>query len=117
MNAAVWERNDFLYLSDSANCQVIRVGDIATLESEGNYVQFGLADGTTVMCRQPLQECAKKLDPKSFFQASRTCIVNFEHIKKAYFVDAKRVGFTMTNGKDVILSRMQSFRLKREIGL
>jgi two-component system, LytTR family, response regulator len=118
MNAPVsLQPEDFVYLNDSANCWLVHLSDIATLESEGNYVQIGLADGTTIMCRQTLQECAKKFDPKIFFQASRTCIVNFEHIKKVYLVDAHRIGSTMTNGKDVIFSKTQSVRLRRQIGL
>lgn len=109
--------DDFIFLSDNVKCWIIRSSNILSLEPDGNYTQIHLTDATIVLIRCAFHKCERNLDPSTFFRTGRDCIVNLAHVKEVKIFDTKRYKFTMSNGKEVILSRQGSLRLKREKSL
>lgn len=104
---------EFVYVSDSAKGWIVRPSQIVMLEPSGNYTRISLANGKAVMIRRPLHKCEAELDGRDFFRTSRQCVVNLGCVTEIEIVDAKRVMFRLTNGKEISLSRVQTLLLRR----
>jgi|SRR5258705_12656621 len=114
----MFTRDDFIFLYDNAKCWMIRTTDILSLEADGNYTQVHLTTtATTILLRYAFHKCERNLDPSTFFRTGRDCIVNLTHVKEVRIFDQKRYMFIMSGGREVILSRQNSLRLKREKSL
>jgi DNA-binding LytR/AlgR family response regulator len=112
----VFSCDDFIFLSDSARCWVVRASDIWTLEACGNYTRVTLTDATALI-RRPLRECECKLDPSTFFRTRRDCIVNLSRVRQMRMLDAKRFLFVLLDGKEVAMSRKQSLLFRKQKSL
>src|SRR5258705_13241026 len=110
----MFSRDDFIFLNDNAKCWLVQSSNILSLEADGNYTQIHLTDATTILIRCAFHKCEHQLDPSTFFRTGRDCIVNLNHVKEVRIFDNKRYMFVMSNGKEVILSRQNSLRLRRE---
>jgi DNA-binding LytR/AlgR family response regulator len=104
---------DFVYLPDHACSLIVRIPDICSLESEGNYTRVTLRDNTRILIRRALTNLEEKLkEHKEFFRTGRSTIVNLAFVKEVQFHDARHLLFILSNGQQVILSRRQSVALK-----
>jgi DNA-binding LytR/AlgR family response regulator len=112
----VFTCDDFIFLSDTARCWVVRTSDIWTLEACGNYTRITLSDATALI-RRPLRECECKLDPSTFFRTRRDCIVNLSRVKQMRMLDAKRFLFVLLDGREVAMSRKQSLLFRKQKSL
>jgi DNA-binding LytR/AlgR family response regulator len=112
----VFAGDDFIFLSDTARCWVIRTSDIWTLEACGNYTRVTLSDATALI-RRPLRECEGRLDPSTFFRTRRDCIVNLSRVKQMRMLDAKRFLFVLLDGKEIAMSRKQSLIFRKQKSL
>jgi DNA-binding LytR/AlgR family response regulator len=115
-DSGVFASDDFIFLSDTARCWVVRASDIWTLEACGNYTRVTLSDATALI-RRPLRECEGKLDPSTFFRTRRDCIVNLSRVKQMRMLDAKRFLFVLLDGKEVAMSRKQSLLFRKQKSL
>jgi two-component system, LytTR family, response regulator len=113
----MFTRDDFIFLNDSAKCRMVQSSNILSLEADSNYTQIHLTDATIILIRCAFHKCQRNLDPSMFFRTSRGCIVNLSYVKEVKIFDDKRYMFIMSNGKEVILSRQSSLRLRREKSL
>lgn len=107
--------DDFVLLCDCAKSFIVKLGEVVSFESAGNYTNVTLLD-SRISIRKPLQECERRLD-STFFRVSRTCIVNLGYVEKVESYDAKRFVFVLKDGRDVVLSRKQSLVLRRDRSL
>ena len=73
--------NDFALLQDKAQCWMIRVSDISTLEACGNYTRVHLTRAAPLV-RRPLRECERKLDPSLFFRVRADSIINLGRVSQ-----------------------------------
>src|SRR5258708_27588481 len=112
----MFSRDDFIFLSDSASCWLVRSSNILSLEADANYTEIHLTDATIIV-RCAFHKCERQLDPSIFFRTSRGCIVNLTHVKEVRIFDRKRYIFIMSGSREVILSCQNSLRLKREKSL
>jgi len=96
---------------------MVRMTDILSLEADGNYTQIHLTDANIILIRCAFHKCERNLDPSTFFRTGRDCIVNLSHVKEMRIFDHKRYMFIMSDGREVILSRQNSLRFKREKSL
>ena len=96
---------------------MVRGADILSFEADGNYTEIHLTDATAILIRCAFYKCERQLDPSTFFRTGRDCIVNLSHVKQVRIFDIKRYVFIMSDGREVILSRQSSLRLKREKSL
>lgn len=113
----MFSRDDFIFLHDNAKCWMVRITDILSLEADGNYTQIHLTDATTILIRSAFHKCEHQLDPSMFFRTGRDCVVNLTHVKEVRIFDQKRYVFIMSDDREVILSRQNSLRLRREKSL
>lgn len=115
-DSKVFGCDDFVFLSDTARCWIVRAADIWTLEACGNYTRVTLSDATALI-RRPLRECEGKLDPATFFRTRRDCIVNLSRVKQMRMLDAKRFLFVLLDGREVAMSRKQSLLFRKQKSL
>jgi two-component system, LytTR family, response regulator len=104
---------DFTYLPDTNRSFVVRISDICSLESEGNYTRVTLGDNTKVLIRRALTHLETKLEEhEEFFRTDRATIVNLAFVKEVQFCDPRRLLFILHNGQQVNLSRQRSLAMK-----
>lgn len=108
--------DDFIFLSDSNTCRLIRTSEIWFLEAARGQTRVHVADGS-VLIKRPLQECEKRLDRATFFRATRDYVINLTHVKQTRLLDASRVLFLLPTGQEVIVSGLQNalFRKMRAL--
>ena len=104
--------DDFIFLSDSSKCWLIRTADIWFLEACGDHTRVHLPDGT-VLVRRLLRDCERRLDSSTFFRATRDCVINLIHVKETRLLDSAHVLFLLPNGKEVIVSGRQNVLFRK----
>jgi two-component system, LytTR family, response regulator len=104
--------DDFVFLSDSRKCWLIRTADIWLLEACGDHTRIHLPNDT-VLVRRPLRDCERRLDSSTFFRATRDCVINLTHVKQTRLLDSSRVLFLLPNGQEVIVSGRQNVLFRK----
>jgi two-component system, LytTR family, response regulator len=104
--------DEFVFLSDSRKCWLIRTADIWLLEACGDHTRVYLPDGTTLV-RRLLRDCERRLDSSTFFRATRDCVINLTHVKQTRLLDSSRVLFLLPNGKEIIVSGRQNVLFRK----
>ena len=92
----------------------IRVGDIVRIEACGNNMVI-CACGKTITTRGSLRRYIQRL-PKQFFQLRRDCIVNLVCVAKVNAL-GKQFQIRMSDGKEIMASRMHSRLLRKRLSI
>ena len=108
--------NDFALLQDKAQCWMIRVSDISTLEACGNYTRVHLTRSAPLV-RRPLRECERKLDPSLFFRVRADCIINLGRVSQTRTLVPFQLVFLLQDGREIVASREHSLFIRRSRGL
>jgi two-component system, LytTR family, response regulator len=109
-------RLDRVFVRDGDRCWLVGVDDIRLFEAEGNYtrVHFG---AHRPLIHRSLQALEGKLDPRRFFRASRSHIINLTAVDTVdQDVDGGLI-VALRGGLSVKVSRRQSKRLRDELSL
>jgi two-component system, LytTR family, response regulator len=111
-----WKLTDFVFLPGSE--QMVQVKEICTLEVDQNYTQV-TAQGSSkkFLVRRSLTYCESRLDPKVFVRANRECLVNLNYVRAVSAYDDKRLLFVLNDGREIILSKLCSFALRKQFKL
>ena len=104
--------DDFVFLSESGKCWLIRTADIWFLEACADHTRIHLPDGTALI-RRLLRDCERRLDSSTFFRATRDCVINLTHVKQTRLLDSAHILFVLPNGKEVIVSGKQNLLFRR----
>jgi two-component system LytT family response regulator len=105
-----------IFLRDGERCWIVDFDEIDLLESEGNYTRVffrqerPLVPGT-------LAAFEERLNPATFFRASRRHIINLNSIESAELAVSGNLLVRMRGGVEVELSRRQSAHLKEILSL
>jgi two-component system, LytTR family, response regulator len=105
-----------IFLRDGERCWIVGFDEIDLLESEGNYTRVffrkerPLVPGT-------LTAFEERLNPATFFRASRRHIINLNSIEAAEIGVGGNLVVRMRGGVEVELSRRQSAHLKEILSL
>jgi two-component system LytT family response regulator len=105
-----------VFLRDGERCWIAGFDEIDLLESEGNYTRVFFRNERPLVAGT-LAAFEERLDPVSFFRASRRHIVNLNSIEAADLGVAGNLVVRMRGGHEVELSRRQSARLKEILSL
>ncbi len=108
--------HDFALLQDKAQCWMIRVSDISTLEACGNYTRVHLTRAAPLV-RRPLRECERKLDPSLFFRVRADCIINLGRVSQTRTLVPFQLVFVLQDGREIVASREHSLFIRRSRGL
>lgn len=107
---------DQVFVKDGEKCWFVRLKDVSAFESEGNYVRVYF-DKYKPLILKSLNNLEQRLDTKSFFRANRKFIINLNWIEsmESWFNGGLRV--TLTDGKQIEISRRQAAKLKDKMSL
>ena len=108
--------NDQVFVKDGEKCWFVRLKDVSAFESEGNYVRVYFEKNKPLILKS-LNNLEQRLDSKSFFRANRKFIINLNWIgsMESWFNGGLRV--TLTDGKQIDISRRQAAKLKDMMSL
>ncbi|MFT4756818.1 MAG: two-component system LytT family response regulator [Vicingaceae bacterium] len=108
--------NDQVFVKDGEKCWFVRLKDVSAFESEGNYVRVYFEKNKPLILKS-LNNLEQRLDGKSFFRANRKFIINLNWIEsmESWFNGGLRV--TLTDGKQIEISRRQAAKLKDKMSL
>lgn len=98
---------DEVFVRDGERCWFVEVSHLRLLESEGNYTRIVFENERPLLLRS-LNTLESRLDPKVFFRANRSQIINLRWIEKIepWFSGSLRV--TLKGGEVVELSRRKA---------
>lgn len=107
---------DQVFVKDGDKCWFVRLKDVSAFESEGNYVRVHF-EGNKPLILKSLNNLEQRLETKSFFRANRKFIINLNWIEgmESWFNGGLRV--TLTDGKQIEISRRQAAKLKDKMSL
>ena len=105
-----------LLVNDGKQIKLITPAQIETLLSVGNYVKLG-GEGLDMLIHGSLAELATRLDPRFFFRASRSCIVNLKKVESVQLAPSGAFVLILGSGAEIEVSRRQSLVLKQLISL
>ncbi|RKX34148.1 MAG: DNA-binding response regulator [Verrucomicrobia bacterium] len=99
--------SDEVFVRDGDRCWFVEVSNLRLLESEGNYTRIVFEKERPLLLRA-LNTFEVRLDPKVFFRANRSQIINLKWIDKIepWFSGSLRV--TLKGGEHVDLSRRKA---------
>jgi two-component system, LytTR family, response regulator len=102
-----------LFVQDGPRCWFVPLREVCLLSAENNYVRLWWGKLHPLIGR-PLSTIEQRLDPKRFFRANRSQIINLEFIERVNLGINGRLDVTLRGGgPDVEVSRRQA-RLFRE---
>ncbi|MBV9726624.1 MAG: response regulator transcription factor [Gammaproteobacteria bacterium] len=102
-----------LFVQDGPRCWFVPLREVRLLSAENNYVRLWWGKLQPLIAR-PLSTIERRLDPKKFFRANRSQIINLEFIEKVDLGINGRLDVTLrTGGPEVEISRRQA-RVFRE---
>jgi two-component system, LytTR family, response regulator len=102
-----------LFVQDGPRCWFVPLREVCLLSAENNYVRLWWGKMHPLIAR-PLSTIEQRLDPKRFFRANRSQIINLEFIEKVDLGINGRLDVTLRGGgPEVEISRRQA-RLFRE---
>jgi two-component system, LytTR family, response regulator len=102
-----------LFVQDGPRCWFVPLREVRLLSAENNYVRLWWGKLHPLIAR-PLSLIERRLDPKRFFRANRSQIINLEFIEKVDLGINGRLDVTLRGGgPEIEISRRQA-RLFRE---
>ncbi len=104
-----------IFVKHGERCWFVTLGDIALLESEGNYTRLYFAGSRPLVQRSLNLE--ERLDPAVFFRASRKHIVNLEKIASIHGSLSGGLTLRLKEGMEVDMSRRQAQKFKDVMSL
>src|ERR1051325_5205929 len=108
---------DQVFVKDGEKCWFVKLADIRLFESEGNYVRV-FFDGNRPLILRSLNNLDERLNPKSFFRASRKHIINLKWVEKIenWFNGGLMVKLR-GGGEQVEISRRQAAKFRDMMSL
>lgn len=76
------EAEDLVLLKEKSLSMMVKVREIAAIESQGDYTQIFLSEGRTLMMKQSLSSWESQLSTELFTKVSRSLLVNRKSITK-----------------------------------
>lgn len=107
--------DDMVLVGEGRDARVVKVGEIAMIEVNGNYVTITTA-GDEIVNRGSLSNLEKRFPAPPFFRVNREVMVNLAAIERAD-IARRSIEITMRHGAVVTLSRIQSRALRKQLSL
>jgi two-component system, LytTR family, response regulator len=98
---------DQLFVRDGPRCWFVPLREVSVFTSEGNYVRMLWGKERPLLGRS-LAALELKLDPRRFFRANRSQIVNLDFILHVELGDGGRLHLQMREGPEIEVSRRQA---------
>ncbi|MGE5430138.1 MAG: LytR/AlgR family response regulator transcription factor [Syntrophomonadaceae bacterium] len=108
--------NDQIFVKDGEKCWFVKLSDIKFFESEGNYVRIHF-DHFKPLVLKSLNSIDERLDPRSFFRASRSFIVNLKWIDTIETSISGGLIAVLRGGAKIEISRRRSLKFREMLSL
>jgi two-component system LytT family response regulator len=108
----VFMKHERAMFRDGSKNVLVRIGQIQVLEANDSYTKLILGDGTGPMVNGTLKSVLQRIDPESFFQASRSQAINLDHVVRVEDGESGLAAI-LENGMRVEMSRRQSTEFRR----
>ena len=83
----------------------IRAEDVDSIEAEGNYVRLNLANASSHLLRDTINNVESQIDPRTFVRIHRSTIVNMTRVKELQSWGKGEYRVVLDNGACYTLSR------------
>ena len=107
---------DRVFVRDGERCWIVTLADVALFEAEGNYTRIVFGSNRPLI-RSTLQAVEQRLDPATFFRASRAHIINLRFVDAVEPAVDNGYVVRLRTGQQVPVSRRQSRRLRDTLSL
>jgi len=105
-----------VFVRDGDRCWIVKLPEIFLFESEGNYTRVCFRTERPLV-RRTLNALEQRLDPATFFRASRAQILNLKWIESVDEDVSGSLMVTLKGGRKVELSRRRSDKLREILSL
>lgn len=112
----VLTKSSQIFIKDGEKCWLVKIGEISHFEIVGNYTRV-FFKGEKPLLYKSLNQVEAKLPSKTFFRANRQQIINVDYIANVVPWFNGKLKLTMENGKEVEVSRRQSYIFKDKMSL
>ncbi len=103
-----------IFIKDGEKCWLVKIKDISLFEIVGNYTRVFFNENKPMIYKS-LAQIEEKLPPAIFFRANRQEIINIEHVEKIVSWFNGKFKILLTNGKEIEISRRQSYLFKEKM--
>ena len=107
----VLEIGSKIFVKDGERCHLVTLSSIRYIESCKNYVRIYFGDDKAYV-KKSLNSVEERLPPRYFFRANRQCIINLQEIRSIEESVSLGYDVTMTDGRQVEISRRNALELK-----
>jgi two-component system LytT family response regulator len=101
-----------LFLRDGERCWFVALRDVRILSAEGNYTRVHFGAQRPLVLRS-LKQFEEALDPQCFFRASRSHIVNLEHVQRVTPNEAGGFDLLLSGGDTVDVARRRAAEFRQ----
>ncbi len=105
------EGHSKLLVKDGDHCYLIRLDTIRYIESQKNYVQLYF-ENNKAFVKKSLNSIEARLPKSIFFRANRQYVVNLQEIRRIEESISDGFVVTMSDGKELEISRRNAIELK-----
>ncbi|MHA7831742.1 MAG: LytR/AlgR family response regulator transcription factor [Flagellimonas sp.] len=105
-----------IFIKDGERVYFIALSEVSLIESMDNYARLYFGNEKP-MIKRSLNQLEERLDPKIFFRANRSQIINTEYIKEIQPYFNNKLRLVLTTGEIVDLSNRQSVTFKKRNSL
>lgn len=105
-----------IFIKDGEKVYFVALSEVSLIESMDNYARLYFGHEKP-MIKRSLNQLEKRLDPKIFFRANRSQIINTEYIKEIQPYFNNKLRLVLTTGEIVDLSSRQSVTFKKRNSL
>lgn len=105
-----------IFIKEGEECWLVKIKDISLFEIVGNYTRVFFEDNKPLIYKS-LSQIEEKLPVDVFFRANRQQIINIHHVKKIVAWFNGKLKVEMLSGKQIEISRRQSYLFKEKLSL
>jgi two-component system LytT family response regulator len=96
-----------LFIKDGPRCWFVPLREVSVFSAEGNYVRLAWGMERPLLGRS-LTALEEKLDPRRFFRANRSQLINLDFIQSVEAGDGGRLHVQLRDGPEIEVSRRQA---------
>jgi two-component system LytT family response regulator len=112
----ILRESDQVFVRDGEKCWMVQLAEIQLLESEGNYTRIHFK-GERALVARSLNALEIRLDPKVFFRANRSQIINLRWVTSIRPWFSRGLRLKLRSGSEVEISRRRSQQFRDFTGL
>lgn len=109
-------RHHRVFLKDGERCWLVELGEVRLFEAADHHTQVHLAEDAPLIPRS-LSELEDRLDPREFFRANRSQIVNLESVRSIHPWFGGRLMARLDGGHEVVLSRRRAREFRERMSV